>query len=271
MGSDELSRYWSYQGRERDLLIYDESLISKSVIVGADEVSHAFYILSGECGAGKITVSVDFFVSLDKLICDFHEAIETVTKQIKTWREQHLDTTVRVPNELRYHNISLAPLDPQGKFIEDIEQWRRSSGANRCERSSTCAARRSEVCTELGEAILSFDVTVPTDIHNMVILDASSPIRLLASLDKNKIIRAETFPLVQAAGITNLADLFDYSNVSWYVYRAGGGYKAFQRDKQNTRIKDAVALVKTFPKEDAVLFYVFKKRKDDDKKDLRET
>src|SRR5215472_5966699 len=48
MGAEELPRYWKFQGRDRDLLIYDESLISsKSVIVDADAVSHAFYILSG--------------------------------------------------------------------------------------------------------------------------------------------------------------------------------------------------------------------------------
>ena len=207
MGSDELSRYWSYQGGERDLLIYDESLISsKSVIVGADEVSHAFYILSGECGAGNITVNADFFVSLDKLICDFQQAIKTVKKQITTWREQHPDTSVPVPNELRYQNISLAPLDPQGKFTDDIERLKAYKWTKPLQAFfDLCGTTVRIVCTELGEAILSFDVTVPTDIENMVILDASSPIRLLAKLDKNKISMAETLPLIQAAGITNLA------------------------------------------------------------------
>lgn len=39
MGDEQLLRYWIYQGRERDLLIYDESLISsKSVIMDAKEV-----------------------------------------------------------------------------------------------------------------------------------------------------------------------------------------------------------------------------------------
>ena len=28
----------------------------------------------------------------------------------------------RSPNELRYQNISLAPLDPQGKFTEEIKR-----------------------------------------------------------------------------------------------------------------------------------------------------
>ena len=85
MGSEELSRYWSYQGHERGSPIYDESLISskKSVIVDADQVSHDVYILSGECGAGNITVSGDFFATMDVLICAFHEAIKTVKKQIK--------------------------------------------------------------------------------------------------------------------------------------------------------------------------------------------
>jgi hypothetical protein len=45
MGDGELDRYWNYQGSERDLLIYDESLItSKSVIVDGEQVLNAFDI-----------------------------------------------------------------------------------------------------------------------------------------------------------------------------------------------------------------------------------
>ena len=50
MGSDELPRYWQYQGRSRDLLIFDESLISsKSVMVVAAEVENSFDILTAGC------------------------------------------------------------------------------------------------------------------------------------------------------------------------------------------------------------------------------
>lgn len=127
-----------------------------------------------------------------------------------------------------------------------------------------CGQSMRLVVTNRGEeSMLSYTVTVPHEIDRMVILDASDPIRLLTSIDKARIIPAEKLPLVREAGITSLATLFDYSNVTIHRYNAGGGRDSFQKDKRNTKIKDAVGLLKTIPRDEGVLFFCFKPCEDE--------
>ena len=270
MGSEELTRYWQYQGRSRDLLIFDESLISsKSVMVVATEVEDSFDILTGRLSRNQIDgISQEFYRTVHYLIGSFQIQIKAIQHGINEFVVNHAEATP-VPSELRYLNVKLDPVNVD-KFAGELEvlkaqDWSKPLLAF----LDLCGTTMRLVCP-IGQkdSVLSYTVTVPEEISNVVILDASSPIRLLVSMDKNTITLAEELPLIKQAGVTSLAALFDYSNVSLYVYKAGGGYDSFQKDKKNYRIKDAVGLIKTIPKDEAVLFYIFKRRRAQDKKDF---
>lgn len=261
MGQDQLTRYWTYHGVERDLLIYDESLISsKSVITALDDIQSSFHNLRGNIQDGDIKVSDEFYRQVTDLIDVFRVAHKSLLHQVNNYKETH-PTGTTIPSDLRYTTFELEPLDTDA-FAEDvatITRYKWSEGLLRF--LALCGTEVRLVVTDLGDSVLSFLVTVPEDIERMVILDASNPIRLLAGLDtKQRITMAETLPLVQAAGITNLAALYDYSNVTWHCYKAGGGRSSFKNDKQNLKIKDAVTLLKTIPADDAVLYFVFKRQ-----------
>lgn len=269
MGSDELARYWQYQGRSRDLLIFDESLISsKSVMVVVAEVENSFDILSGRLSRHQIHgISQEFYRLVKYLIGSFQIELKFIQHAVKTYIATHEEGTP-VPSELRYANVKLDPVNVD-KFADELEvlkaqPWSKPLLAF----LDLCGTTMRLVCTGQNDSVLSYTVTVPEEISNIVILDASSPIRLLVSMDRHTITLAEELPLIKQAGVASLAKLFDYSNVSLYVYKAGGGYDSFQKDKKNYRIKDAVNLLKIIPKEEAVLFYVFKRRRIQDKKDL---
>ena len=269
MGSDALSRYWQYRGRSRDLLIFDESLISsKSVMVVAAEVENSFDILTGRMARHQLNgISRDLYQMISCLISSFQIEMTNIRHTVKAFQAAN-DEGTPVPSELRYANVKIDSLNVD-KFTDDLEVLRDQPWSKPLLAFlDLCGTTMRLVCTGRDDSVLSYTVTVPEEISNVVILDASSPIRLLVSMDRHSITLAEQLPLIQEAGVTSLAELFDYSNVSLYVYKAGGGYDSFQRDKKNYRIKDAVGLLKTIPKDEAVLFYVFKRRRVQDKKDL---
>jgi hypothetical protein len=272
MGSDELPRYWQHKGRSRDLLIFDESLISsKSVMVVAAEVENSFDILTGRLSRHQLhSISQEFYRTVQYLIGSFQIAIKTIQHDIKEFVVNH-DEGTPVPSERRYANVKLDPVNVD-KFAGELEvlkaqDWSKPLLAF----LDLCGTTMRLVCP-IGQkdSVLSYTVTVPEEISNIVVLDASSPIRLLVSMDKHTITLAEELPLIKQAGVTSLSELFDYSNVSLHVYKAGGGYDSFQKDKKNRRVKDAIGLLKNIPKDEAALFYVFKRRRLQDKKDLLE-
>lgn len=247
-------------------MCFDESLISaQSLITHSRGLLRSCDLLEGAVKRSEIRLSAEFLRTLHHRISSFLHELNGLKHQVKEFQQKHRDMTnqegpaPKVPDELRYSNIRLDAVDID-VFASDIQvllscDWSKPLLAF----FNLCGQMMRLVVTEHGEeSMLSYTVTVPSEIERMVILDASNPIRLLTQMDKDQIVKAETLPLVQAAGITNLTTLFDYSNVTIYRYNAGGGRQSFQNDKNNSRIKDAVGLLKTIPGEDSVLFFVFK-------------
>lgn len=266
MGENELARYWQYQGQERHVLCFDESLISaQSVLVSAPEVRRSYDLFVGACKRKEIRITDAFEQTLKKLTDDFEQELNTLKHRVKEYMLDHASPdgpegrTPRVPDELRYANVKLDALDTD-RFMQDLQTLASCSWSKPLLAFfNLCGQHMRLVVTERGEeSMISYTVTVPSEINRMVVLDASDPIRLLTSMDKTKIIPAEKLPLVQEASIANLATLFDYSNVTIHRYNAGGGRDAFQKDKHNTKIKDAVGLLKTLPQNAGVLFFCFK-------------
>lgn len=271
MGESELARYWHYQGRERHVLCFDESLISaQSVLVSAPEIRRSYDLFVGACQRHEIRVTAAFEQTVKRLTKAFEREMTTLKKQVEKYILDHGSPdgpdgrAPRVPDELRYANVKLDAVDTD-RFMLDLQtlascSWSRPLLAffNLCEQPMRL------VVTERGEeSMISYTVTVPSEIDRMVILDASGPIRLLTAMDTHRIVPAEKLPLVREAGITNLSTLFDYSNVTLQRYNAGGGRDSFQKDRNNTKIKDAVGLLKTIPKNEGVLFFCFKTHGDE--------
>lgn len=271
MGKNQLTRYWYYQGQERQVLCFDESLISaQSVLVSAPEIRRSHDLFVGACKRNECSVTDAFEETVKKLMDDFEREMNVVKQRVLDYQRDHdphdgpEGQTPRVPDKLRYANVKLDPLDTD-RFMKDLQTiascpWSKPLLAF----FNLCGQPMRLVVTNRGEeSMLSYTVTVPHEIDRMVILDASDPIRLLTTMDKAKIIPAERLPLVRKAGITSLATLFDYSNVTIYRYNAGGGRDSFQKDRKNTKIKDAVGLLKTIPRDEGVLFFCFKTHEDE--------
>lgn len=271
MGESELARYWHYQGQERAVLCFDESLISaQSVLVSAPEVRRSYDLFVGACKRNEISVTDAFEQTVKRLTDDFEQELNTLKHRVKEYMLDHASPdgpegrTPRVPDELRYVNVKLDAVDTD-RFMQDLQTfascfWSKPLLAF----FNLCGQHMRLVVTERGEeSMISYTVTVPSEINRMIILDASDPIRLLTSMDKDRIIPAERLPLVREAGISNLSTLFDYSNVTLHRYNAGGGRDSFQKDRNNTKIKDAVGLLKTISTNEGVLFFCFKTHEDE--------
>ncbi len=270
MGESELARYWQYHGQERHVLCFDESLISaQSILVSAPEVRRSNDLFVGACKRNEIRVTDAFEQTVKTLIDDFEQELNALKHRVKKYMLDHGSPdgpegrAPRVPDELRYANIKLDALDTD-RFMQDLQTLASCSWSKPLLAFfNLCGQHMRLVVTDRGEeSMISYTVTVPSEINRMVVLDASDPIRLLTSMDKDRIIPAEKLPLVREAGIANLATLFDYSNVTIHRYNAGGGRDAFQKDRNNTKIKDAVGLLKTLPPDEGVLFFCFKTHED---------
>jgi hypothetical protein len=103
---------------------------------------------------------------------------------------------------------------------------------------------------------LTYDILVPPELENIVILDASHNIRELAHIDTG-INELKTFPETR--------DLVSYQDVEVRQIKHAGGRGAIENafalkkvDGMTPLVREIVDYVKALPKDEAVLFFTFK-------------
>ena len=107
-------------------------------------------------------------------------------------------------------------------------------------------------------AIVSYQIVVPEALNNILVLDASFPIRKLCHFDTT-IKSAETLPGLKREGVPAFHTLKRFDNVELFRLKSyGGRFSMEKRFKDRQMAKEVVQVLKTIPADEAVLLYVYK-------------
>jgi len=113
-------------------------------------------------------------------------------------------------------------------------------------------------------AVITYRVVIPEALQNMIVLDASYPIRTLEQKDLG-LQNAETLPVCVQHTI-KFAELKTYERVTLYRMEKRGSRTAAVQDNTRLRnlMKDTVEGIKGIPKGDGILVFIYKQK---DKRD----
>jgi hypothetical protein len=242
-----LQQFNNYNGGPRDLLVYDESLVATySQAVNMSSLSEIAGGMARQCQRrseyreehGKLSAYLD---ALD----------EAYAKELERLKE--IGST---------QNVILPPQCSE----EDHEEFMELVKGNQTVEDVLEMARYPVKVSNFNEkGVVSFQVSVPPELKQVIILDASDPIRDLVRFDQSIRSAAEDLPSMseQALGV-KLSDLKTYPDLTIYRMSQGGG-KGKMRESfkqvhnRNRRIsKEVVDVVKAIPETEAVLVIVFK-------------
>lgn len=246
LGADGLDTYQKFAGKPR-LLIWDEALIVSSArsldIVSLREAVGGFIPpgppIEGRAEAGEWLTS-----SLGMILAELDRLADPLA-QTRT-----LQLPQRSAEALEHYRSQIAEcdksqFDPALILLDFATERLRVSRAGQ------------------GQGLLTYSLRVPKSLENIVVLDASYPIRELEKLDQT-IVDGETLPLASDCSVS-FASIKDHSNVKVLQWvRAGGRASmraAFKRNRKNRDVTQAIVeAVKGVPSEEAVLFFVYKPR-----------
>ncbi len=237
-GKGGLEKYNLYQGKPRDLLIWDESLfVSDASSIVAKDLKKAIGYLGPEL---EDRPSED----LKRAFAYLQSAIDTLNSEIASQQDQG-----QAANQIRLPELT----GPQ------IQEFKRSLGDD-------------EVCKPLKDlldmsqnplrvtfaqgknGVITYDIVVPSDLKNIIILDASYPIRELERMDET----IKPYP--------GLSVPISYENVTIHQLDQPSGRNTMEQAfkprsrKNRTNSNDICKVVRGIPKDQAVLIFTFKKR-----------
>ncbi|MBI1369486.1 MAG: hypothetical protein GC162_12635 [Planctomycetes bacterium] len=112
--------------------------------------------------------------------------------------------------------------------------------------------------------VLHYDIVVPGELKNIIVLDASRPIRRLCKEDPTVLDAEQHIPAAMACPVL-FARIKDYRDVTIHHWQRAGGrgamWKGFQGQRQV--VNAIVDVIKSIPGNEAVLLHVFKRRPSD--------
>lgn len=240
---DGHGRFMTYRGKPRDLLIWDESLLaSDSYGVSVKELNGAIGYLGGIWRGGD-------------------NAGATLLSWLKAARTT-IETAVLRPTPDEPVTLSLPKLSD-----EDLLTFR--SKLPRCTVVSP-VVDLLDFCREELRAlptnergVVWYQMAVPREIRNIIVLDASYPVRQLVKADTTIKNAEDHLPPVQRIG-KKLSQLKRYDNVTLYQLFAGGGRDTMARDfevkTERKAVREVVEVVKDIPADEAVVVFTFKDR-----------
>lgn len=233
---DNLHQYNLYKGQPRNLLIYDESLM-------VSDVQSFDFIDLCACLAHAVERT-----KRDRR----HNEIYNYMVAVKQIIEYVYDCYDEAKHDL--HLITQPYLDP--KTAEHYSrEWEKEGTIAHFLRASNLDLR---MIRSGHAAVISYKIVIPSELENMIVLDASFPIRKLCLLDKT-IQDAQTLPSIRKSGIRPFYLLKRFDNVQLYRLRSFGGRHTMEkRFKDRSMAKEVVQVLKTIPESDSVLFYVYK-------------
>lgn len=247
-GKYGIDRFNVYKGQPRDLFIWDESLIvSDTFTFDADEMdaSLAFFETREK---GRTEVRQEAVIYL-------REGIDMIKTEIRRQQEgRHENVKPRV--------IRFSPLESH-----EIGDYKDSLGeeevAEPLKGLLDVSQESLRVLTNVEQrgGVLTYNLVVPKELTNMVILDASHNIRELANMDDT----------IKAVDLNK--DLVSYENVTVNQLRYPSGRASMKkefkkRSRQRKITKEIASVIKSIPDNEGILIFVFKEKFDVDYKDI---
>jgi hypothetical protein len=230
-----LRQYNQYKGKPRNLLIYDESLLTSNV-------SHF-----------EFTALMEAFAAIlerTKRKLEEHRTIHNYVTECKAIMEGHFDNYMDSAAEY----IKQPHLDPH-VAERYADEWAKDVTISNFLRLPNTNLRM----VKSGKAaIVTYRIVMPDQLQNVVVLDASFPIRTLVHFDKT-IKDAEALPDCQKMGV-KFDQIKRFDQVDLYRLRSYGGRTSMEKGFRGDRsiVKEVVKVVQTIPQHEAVLLFVYK-------------
>ena len=246
-GGTDRDLFISHQGQKRAVMIYDETLFRSDTFAVSDfSFAHAlagFGILSKFSGA-----------KYESLLAYLTECGAMIEKGLA-------DAQALLNNEGREVTINLRPLD-QITLDGYLAQLSSIPGTEYEALQDLLQISQNPlriIVTQQRNGVIWFKVSVPEDLKNVVILDASHPIRDLVSLDKT----------IRTAGSFHDLDVKRFDLVTIYQMLSSGSRTSItdsfrQVNKENRAVsREIVEVIKGNPEAKGILLFTFKKRDTD--------
>lgn len=230
-GKRGIKHFNEYQGKPRDLLIWDESLfVSKAVSI-------AERALRGEIA--DLAINKENSQEYTSLFEYLHTCTDLIQQELSKQQGGKPAELIPMPpldEKTLVHYRSLVP-DKWGLIKDFLEV---SINALRVFQSDE------------GTGVISYEVAVPPELKNIVILDASYPIRTLEKLDSSIQMQARFADKVKT-----------YNRVSIKQMIVASGRSSMDEDfkKDRKTAREVAALIRdTIPENQAVIIFTFKNR-----------
>ena len=233
-----------YHGKPRDLLLYDETLLV------SDSVGIPLNFLNGALAS---------MVAISGNTAKYQPLIEYVTVAMKSIKDvldgEDRDVVITLPE--------LAPVELEDfkKLADKLSQY------EHVRQFLNIVDHDIRVVGNEQGGVLWYSVVVPPEIENIIILDASAPIRKLARLDPTITdVEHPTKGLdeIRRIGVKKLADLKSFENVTIRQMVAGGGRSTVEatwrmdRAEDRKHAREVIDVVRNIPLDEAVLIFVYK-------------
>ncbi|MDK2744318.1 MAG: hypothetical protein NDI90_15530 [Nitrospira sp. BO4] len=234
--ASNLSQYNLYQGQPRHLLIYDESLM-------VSDVEHFNYAdLTGALAHAIYKHKHDMkHVDISNYLVECLQVLEYVYERYDEAK----------------HDLHLIPAPGIEPRIAEhyAREWEKEGIISQFLRSANLDLRM----VKSGQAaIVSYRIVIPAELKNMIVLDASYPIRKLCLFDST-IQNAETLPSLKGSGVRPFHELKRFDKVTINRLRSFGGRHSMEkRFKDKSMAKEVVEVLKTIPESESVLCFLYK-------------
>lgn len=239
-----------YHGEMRDLLIYDESLVTTKSCTCAASTLYAI--------AGGL-----------KSQCAHDETMRENLGELSTWLNEVEDAVANELVRLKDLGVTQSVMRLPQRSQETLDRFEDALKRSRVHRENETVRSLIQLCPSpvkvsnfANKGVLGYQITVPTELKNIIILDASHPIRDLVRDDTSVFDAEEHLPSLKSLGFT-LASLKRYDGTTIYQMMTGGGKdsmrKSFnQKCAQQRRVcKEVVEVLRHIPQEESTLIIAF--------------
>jgi hypothetical protein len=251
-GSSDNPFFHYYLGKPRALMLYDESLIvSDSVGINFSQIRGALGFLKG------IHKGSERHEELFKYLSGIEDEIDSTLDRLKQSDDDN-ELVLQLPAVTEANVVSYRKLLGSHVVTKVLHQL------------LDVLHLPIRVINAGESGVVAYNVTVPPEIENILILDASYPIRELLHLDKSIKDAEEHLSYLKNIS-TPLPLLKRFDRVRIKHMKAPGGRRAvtedFSKSPSDRRIsKDIAQVVSGIPEHESVLIFTYKEQSRDDAK-----
>lgn len=241
----DLARINTYQGRPRSLLIYDESLL----------VSDAFGL-----PVRNLRAAIGFLRGMH----DDSPAHAPLIKFLSDCRMVIEGELQRQRETGSGEGITHLPALTADQLTEYKALLGRHPAVDAAQLLLDIAQQDLRVITTGQGGLVSYEIAVPRELSNVLVLDASYPVRKLVHLDSSIKDAERHLPEITRLPVP-LSQLKRFDHVTIRQMFSGGGRDTmrqdFEKPEDQRRVsKDVVTVVKNVPANEAVLIFTYRTR-----------